>query len=81
MLKRAARVELVFYETEIHLYRKWRGRLLFSLVVAFFFQRCALLLSHPSPSPPRPHLTSPRRNKDYGTALKFLFEAQSLAVE
>ena len=38
-MKRAARVELNFYETEIHLYRKWRGRILYSLIVAYFFQR------------------------------------------
>ena len=39
VLKRAARTELVFYETEVQLYRKWRGRLLYSLIVAFYFQR------------------------------------------
>ena len=39
VLKRAARAELAFFETEAPQFRKWRGRLLFALVVAFYFQR------------------------------------------
>jgi len=61
-IKRSFKVDLAFFEVqyqELVQVKKWRGRILLSNIIAYFFYL----------------------NKDFGNALKYTFEAQSLSVD